>query len=528
MNNYIEKLLQIFRYKASMIIDKIYDFLIVHFIEPLVKINNFPDIIQGIGLALLTILIPLAIAVLSDIYQKRKAEEKDFVYLDLHVILDNVFNIKLLILSVFLIFFPMFFWEIILGLDKLIAVHFTFIGILLIVDIIFKVSRWVKGNVFDFRFSYLGKLNRYKDLEIVWKSVWQVKNINIQNEQIFCKLFFSKIGHLLESPKNSLKITSKLLNDFYNFINERSITLLAELEITLPKILEWHFKIWQKKDTHFFKKEKAKELGSFSQISRMLDFILTNIEERSLKGVEAFSFFNHFTRHVENYKKEFIESGKKYYYISSLFNIFYRVFFKNIAKSSESDSIWENCFPKEWKITKNNLENKENIISKISLNQFLHWTQMRIWKLEKDFDRDLDEVSRNIFPDVEPILWSRILILIFSPYGDNRMKFVLERSWTFGFMGRFRTCSGDIEASKEESRRKTDEAMQLAEEAEVKNTFELAYLLFKENFSKENLDKYIKSLQELKYKENSEKEIKRLELINILNEMMKFLDSLKK
>ncbi len=48
-----------------MIIDKIYDFLILHFIEPLAKLNNFPNIIQGIGLALLTILIPLAIAILK-------------------------------------------------------------------------------------------------------------------------------------------------------------------------------------------------------------------------------------------------------------------------------------------------------------------------------------------------------------------------------------------------------------------------------------------------------------------------------
>jgi len=505
-----------------MIIDKIYDFLIFHFIKPLSKINNFSNIIQGIGLALLTILIPFAIAILADVYQKRREGKSEFTDLDLHVILDNVFKIKIIILSIFLIFLPMFFWEILTGLYKLIAIPFIFIGIILLVNIIFKVSHWVKGNIFEFRFSYLQKLNRYNDLEIVWSSIWQVKNINIQNEQKFYKLFFSKINHLLESPKNGLKITSKLLNDFYNFINERSITLLAELEITLPKILEWHFKMWQKKYTYFIKKDKVKELGSFSQISRILDFILTNIEERSLKGIEAFSFFNHFRRHVENYKKEFIESDKKHYYISSLFNIFYRVFFKNIAKSSESDSIWENCFPKEWKITKNNLENKENIISKISLNEFLHWAQMRIWKLEENFDRDLDEVSRNLFPDVEPILWSRILIFVFSPYGDNRMKFVLERSWTFGSMGRFKIYSGNIETNKEESRRKMDEAMQLAEEAEKKNTFELAYLLFKENFSKENLEKYIKSLQELKCQENPEKENKRLELLNVFNEMIKF------
>ena len=116
-----------------MIIDTIYDFLIIHLSEPLSKINNFPNIIQGVGLALLTILIPLAIAVLADIYQKRKKEDKEYAYLDLHVILDNVFNVKLLILSVFLIFLPMFFWEILIGLDRLITVHFTFIGIILVI-----------------------------------------------------------------------------------------------------------------------------------------------------------------------------------------------------------------------------------------------------------------------------------------------------------------------------------------------------------------------------------------------------------
>jgi len=189
-------------------------------------------------LALLTILIPLAIAVLADIYQKRKKEDKEYAYLDLHVILDNVFNIKLLIVSVFFIFLPMFFWEILIGLDRLIAVHFTFIGIILVVDIIFKVSRWVKGNVFDFRFSYLEKLRKYNDLEIVWRSVWQVENINIQNERKYFQIFSSTINRLLNLTEKSenLKTISKLLNDFYNSINKRSIAALNE--DIFPKILD--------------------------------------------------------------------------------------------------------------------------------------------------------------------------------------------------------------------------------------------------------------------------------------------------
>jgi len=124
-----------------MIIDKIYDFLVIHLSEPLSKINNFPTIIQGIGLALLTILIPLAIAILTDVYQKRRDGKIEFANLDLHVILDSVFNIRLIVLSVFLVFLPMFFWEILIDLDRLIAVLFTFIGLILIIDVTFKISR---------------------------------------------------------------------------------------------------------------------------------------------------------------------------------------------------------------------------------------------------------------------------------------------------------------------------------------------------------------------------------------------------
>ena len=39
------------------------------------------------------------------------------------------------------------------------------------------------------------KLKRYNDLEIVWKSIWEVRKINIQKEKEFCKIFFSKIDN---------------------------------------------------------------------------------------------------------------------------------------------------------------------------------------------------------------------------------------------------------------------------------------------------------------------------------------------
>ena len=467
-------------------------------------------------MALLTILIPLAIAILADVYQKSK---KEYAYLDLHVVLDDVFQIKIIILSVFLIFLPMLFWEILTGFGRLIVVHSTFIGIILIVDIIFKVSRWVKGNVLDFRFFYLAKLKKSDELESVWKSVWQVKNINIQNERKFFQIFSSTINRLLNLAEKSenLKTTSKLLNEFYNSIDQRSMAALNE--DILPEVLNWHFNFWRKEkefsDKKFLdKKAKLDRWSSYSEISRTLENIFNNIEERSLKeGVGYSSFFDHFKRHAEYYKKEFVEGNN---YIDFLFDIFCRVFFGSIERSPKKHDIWKHYFPEDWKVKRDNFE--KNIISKSLCKEFLTWVRDMLLDDKKEFSRDLGGISLNLFPEVEPSLWINILLLfVFSHYRDNRMKMEsiirIEHSWNFGFIGRVRI--GDNE-----------ESLKKIEEAEIKNTFELAFQLFKEQFSKDNLEKYIESLEELstEYKKDLDKEKKRLRILDAFSEMLKFLE----
>jgi len=505
----------------------IYDFLIIHFIEPLSKLNNFPNVIQGISLALLTILIPLAIAVLADIYQKRKDKEKEFVYLDLHVILDNVFNIRLLILSVFLIFIPMLFWDILIGSYRLIAIILNSIGIILVTVIIIKVYYWIKGNIFGFRFSYLKKAKKYDDLEIVWKSIWEVTRINIQNEKEFCKIFFSKIDYLLELPKNSLEITSKLLNDFYNFINKRSIILLVVPENTFPKILEWHFKVWQNKYIYIKKiiedKDKSKSSFNYIEILRVLHSILSNIEERSFKEQEAFSFFIHFKKHAEKYKDELVGNGNKHYYISYLFDLFYKVLFKYIEKanSSEMDLFWDQCFPEEWKISKTNLVDKENnLFSNLSLRCFINWAVHRTRQTKEEKDFVLGEVLSNLFPEVEPNLWAEFLIFVFSG-SKNRVKLAIEKPWDFGFIDRVKIYPGEI--GSEEINRKISEDR----EKDKQKTYELAHYIFKE-FSKENITKYIKEIENLKYQLESPEEDRRLKLLNIFKEMLSYISKINK
>lgn len=462
------------------------------------------DILQVIGMAFLTILIPVAIAIFGD--------KKEFEVLDRNVILDHVVQAKLFLIYLGLIFLPLLFWDI---SPAWLRFALWIMGIYFMSKILINSYYWMKGNKFNLRFNYLKNLKNVEDMEESWRSVWQTEKINPQNEQEFFKIFSFTIEQLLGKKNENLKTISKLLGDFDAFINIRSIVLLMWPNGAFPKILEWHFGIWEK--GYLAKKDRSDEWISYFEILRSLDSILKKVEERAFKEGQSFSFFENFKKHAEKYKKQFIESenkSKKYYYIESLFSIFYQVFFEAIENSPERYDIWEHCFPKEWKITKNNLTNKDNIISRISLHEFLNWAQKRIWQAKEDFDSNLDDATSNLFPEVEPVLWARILTFIFSPYGENRVKSVIERPWNFGLVGRIRTYSGYPEDNEDEFRKKI--------EIETNNTFELVYLLFSDQFSKENLEKYINNLKELKYDKESKEENKRLHLLTIFEDMLNY------
>jgi hypothetical protein len=314
----------------------------------------------------------------------------------------------------------------------------------------------------------------------------------------------------------NLKIISKLLGDFNNFINNRSTTFLVWPTGTFQKILELHFRIWKKEYQYLSKENKLDQWGQYSEMSRTLDLIFRHIEVRALKERVASLYFQTLKKHVERHKKEVVDNRS---YAESLSATFYQVFFEHIANSPERYNIWEHYFPKEWKITKSNLENKENIISGVSLRNFLEWAQERIWQAKEEFDQELNDVSSNLFPETEPILWARILIFIFSPYGENRMKSVIERRWNFGLSGRFRIYAGEIDDKEPFGKFREEETR------DIMNTFELAYFLFQREFSKDNLKSYIESLKHLEYKQESENDKKRLELLNIFTKM---LDSITK
>ena len=198
------------------------------------------------------------------------------------------------------------------------------------------------------------------------------------------------------------------------------------------------------------------------------------------------------------------------FYREYLLGSFYSVFLKN---SPYEYDIWES-FPDEWLVKKGNLENEENLISWTSLSKFLMWAQDRVQLAEKTHDNQLDNVILNLFPEVDPRTWSIILIFIYSGGSiENGIKSATERPWNFGLIGRAVTGWGEnLEKKLEES---------IGEQE--RNTLELAPLIFKNQFTRECLERYIKELKELVYTIKDREEEHRLELLEIFKKMLSLI-----
>lgn len=149
------------------------------------------NILGMVGIALLTILIPIAVAIFND--------KKDFEVLDRNVILDHVVTARYFLIYLALVYAPILIWGGAPFTLRILGLITWVIGIYFIARVLINAYHWMKGNKFMLRFDYLRKLNNPKDMEESWRSVWEAKNINTQNEREFFTIFSSTIDNLLRN-----------------------------------------------------------------------------------------------------------------------------------------------------------------------------------------------------------------------------------------------------------------------------------------------------------------------------------------
>ena len=153
------------------------------------------NILGMIGIALLTVLIPVAVAIFND--------KKEFEDLDKNVILDHVVRARYFLVYLTLIYMPLILWAGSSQTLRLFELILWGIGIYLVATVLSRSYNWLKGNKFPLRFQYLRGLTNPKDSTEAWRSVWEsdVKALNVPNELEFFKTVSETVDKLIKNDE---------------------------------------------------------------------------------------------------------------------------------------------------------------------------------------------------------------------------------------------------------------------------------------------------------------------------------------
>lgn len=427
---------------------------------------------------------------------------------------------------------------------------------------------------------FLKNKQRGETMWISWGSIWKSKLLYF-GEKDFTDIFISHIDNAIKFKRFQTAVG--MAQTYVDSIeNRQSLWVGADV---LPKVLEWSERFWEeeqiysknydnsKKILDWFGKnfptfqkwiKKINTLNRFARIlarkiyrlfagteylggwnyfqdiffKKVFDFLIQsgNDSHKLFKGFEKFvkkceDRLSGLKEKAEEAKTKSDQDNFRRYgdYFIDLISVFSQSFFDSEA-SSNRYNIRHRYFPNEWKVTKSNLENPKNYTVRILLNEFLRWSTPRIESFDFDvkdqkLDKKLDEVARDLFPETDPRLFAKLLIMFFVPQTpDEEMKSAIEWNWNFGKIGRLNFGITSLNYMSDEELYKRDREKLKTQE---QKTIELIFTIFSENemLQKENLEKYKQELKNLEkeYKEDDNLEKKRVRILYLVNQLLNYL-----
>jgi len=467
--------------------------------------EQLSTVMQNIGLALLTIFIPLAISLFQ------KDDLKEFVELDNRLIFDKFFDIKSILWKVGLIFVPLILWNFSTVPSQWFLFVIWAIGIFFLCDLLIRSYGWLRKDRQGYRYKYLRtQILSDEETLIIWNSIWSSEKLNHLNEDKFFEIFSDTINRLLSNntPSNLL-LSSKLLQGFCAYIEKSNIMGLTFEGGIFSKILSWHEQCWLK-ETEFLIQEinsPGNLYGGYSQITNVLDVLLKMLTIKAVSNYNSYGYFHLFSKHLDSYIEiKVIGPIHTYLYMENFLAQFYHVLFKEIGEAVDKYDIWDHYFPQALKVTKNNLTGNKSLLSNISLMQYINWAETRLWRNgNNEIDLVLEEVSKNLFPDVEPYSFAMLITFMLRPFGENRVKSLLDSPRTFGYMGRI--FIGDRLGEEGENAYRENVAQQ-----EIA-TIDLVYFIFKNVLTDDLINKTLLEISQFENEPGSDKEIEKNNLL---------------
>ncbi|HBU11048.1 MAG: hypothetical protein US57_C0001G0034 [Candidatus Moranbacteria bacterium GW2011_GWC2_37_73] len=421
----------------------IFTYLIFNNANSLSDMGNY---FHNVNVALFTILIPLAIAVLSDYFRdKRNGTAVNYSELDLIVIINSVFDVKLILITVLLSYLPSFFWAGSGFFVKNLLLIIWLVGLGILVKIILDFIIWIK-NPYYHRFRFLDKIRESNEYILAWDSVWKAKENSKHNELKFFEIFSKNVNILIKIDKPNI-FFNEFLRTFTNQIQnrEKDILLYWGKESPFEKILEWYY--------------KAETLHDERRQGFPFDYDIYPI----LEYVEVQSFDRSYSRYLQLVKKHLDKHSDDIEYVENFFSSFLSILLLNLNRISSELTFWKS-YPEEWKINSNNLES-EKIVPIVALREIILWSERRIADGFLDsqlgtanglsYDSELNKVFYYLFSDTEPISWANIFSFLFYPDSDGRIEGLINTKRFFGGMGRFAmSWGGNSVESKAEAQYK--------------------------------------------------------------------------
>ena len=459
---------------------------------PIVGLHDYPIYAQNVGIALLTVLIPFIIAVFADILNKLSKKDEGLNELDRRVLLYHVFGLPYRFLVVlFLLFIPEFYWDSFNHVGRGIIITLNVVGVAGMLQIYLALLNWAMGRKDPYRIKQLLRLRKGDDIVYSWRSVWKSPNNAIFEANAF-DAYDKTIRRLLDRGPEKFSdfgaVTFALIPDFSNHLKTGDpIELLLFRGEALKKILEWHQISWTKAKA-LDVKDKTKAWGDYYGFTNQLDQLLNVLYGQLINKKLTFNMFQDLVEHTKQFSKPL--------YLQELTSDLH----KSVFERSDYD-FWRD-FPDDWKITHKSLVQRNNAIQATLFRQYIDWTMSIISSTDSKVLDQFNLVTRELFPDLDPQDFPIILRLLIQPFGDSRMRSIIETEW-YPSMSR---VTGNI-----------DDLKSLIE-VQRKNMYEFAdqHLSLLNNYNHETNKGYLKELRGLKYPKDSIEEHKQQRLIRIL------------
>ncbi|GAC1606592.1 MAG: hypothetical protein NVS3B3_07130 [Aquirhabdus sp.] len=281
------------------------------------------------------------------------------------------------------------------------------------------------------------------DLQAILASLWQMASLDMErqfqvNETRLYEVLMSKVDELLAS--NKIVPAIGLMQDFVASIDNRSgqfISFTGNLPETLLKL---RIKVWVRDKELLKTSDKSSELlhewANYNSMLRLLDGAILKLQTLMFEGGHFYEYFHALDVHTAKNESNFE-------YLSDLINTIGKQMFEQSAENDDRYSIWQHYFPESWKVTNAKLESDGNPLAKIWNDLYIQWFISRIDQIN-DFDRVLDTVTLNLYPEIQPNIFAKVMIFIFTPYSEgSRIETVATRKFAFGLISRVMTGSGD-------------------------------------------------------------------------------------